>query len=164
MMVFNALLWLLCPRSDRLGSCLGAGVVLTSRGGVFSDNSDKVVGLPRHGDVASIGYKVSANNQIVNPLGLYAAYTPVWDFPSAFLDSYPVTILEWNAQNMFILPSVIMPGSLIIHCLIASRVFRQDHFPDLENFALTGQYYWRCVVVHAFSVSVQRQCQWNRCI
>jgi hypothetical protein len=48
----------------------------------------------------------SVNHGLFNPLAVNVVYTPIRDFPAAFLYCCPVTILEWNTGHIIVLPPV----------------------------------------------------------
>ena len=59
---------------------------------------------------------ISANHDLINPLGLYVAHAPIRDLPATFFYCCSVTVLEWNPRHFIILPPVAKLGSLVSHC------------------------------------------------
>ena len=57
----------------------------------------------------------SANHGLINPLGLYIVYTPIWDLPATCPYCCPATVLEWKAGHDLVLPPVVIPESIIFH-------------------------------------------------
>lgn len=56
-----------------------------------------------------------ANHDLINPLGLYVVYAPIWNLPATFPYCCPTTVLEWKAGHDIVLPPVVLPGSVIFH-------------------------------------------------
>ena len=63
----------------------------------------------------SLTRKNSANHNLINPLGLYVVYSPIWNLPATFFYCGPVTVLEWNTRHDIVLPPVAKLESLISH-------------------------------------------------
>jgi hypothetical protein len=59
--------------------------------------------------------KNSANHNLINPLGVDVVYSPIWNFPAAFCNCCPVTVLEWDAGHAFSKPPVAKQKSLMFH-------------------------------------------------
>ena len=57
----------------------------------------------------------SANHDLINSLGLYIAYAPIWNLPATFPYCCPTTVLEWKTGHDTVLPPVVFPESLIFH-------------------------------------------------
>ena len=58
---------------------------------------------------------ISVNHGLINPLDLYAGYTPVWNLPATLFHCSPVAVLEWKAGRVFILSPVFIPASIRFH-------------------------------------------------
>jgi hypothetical protein len=59
--------------------------------------------------------KNSANHNLINPLSVYVVYALIWNFPAAFRNCCPVTVLEWNFGHVFSKPPVAKQKSLMFH-------------------------------------------------
>ena len=64
------------------------------------------------------------DHDLINPLGLYVVYAPIWNLPATPLYCCPVTVLEWNSGDVFILPPVAEPEPLISHHSRSSALMR----------------------------------------
>ena len=82
--------------------------------GCLTDESDKAVGILCYKDEALSLIRLT-NNKVVNPHGLDVAYATVWDSAAAMPDDCPVAIIAGEWQHVLVLPSIVMPGSTVIH-------------------------------------------------
>ena len=65
-----------------------------------------------------------ANHDLINPLGLYVVYAPIWNLPATLLYRCPVTVLEWNSGYVFVQPPVAKLEPLISHHSRSSALMR----------------------------------------
>jgi hypothetical protein len=81
----------------------------------------------------------SVNHDLANPLAVNVVYAPIRDLSATFRYCCPVTVLEWNAGHVIVLPPVTK---------LKPFVSRHTQPPqDIERYSKPYSFSWNQVLI-----------------